>query len=81
MTDQPEQSAEDVLIEFVPKLKLSQKHYARLIAAMNSYANQEVKKACKHQRYLCADEFKKNIGRQSDTDAQTNIRAAPSPQD
>ena len=50
MTDQPEQSAEDVLIEFVPKLKLSQKHYARLIAAMKSYANQEVKKACKELR-------------------------------
>jgi len=38
MTDKPKESAEDILIEFVPKLKLSQKDYARLIAAFGSCA-------------------------------------------
>ena len=29
-----------------------------VVEIMESFAKQEVKRACKHQRYLCADEIK-----------------------
>ena len=47
-------SAEETLIEFVPKLKLSEKHYARLIAAMGNYASVK----CKEQRKIIAKKIK-----------------------
>ena len=49
------------------------------IRIIKAYATQRVKEANRKQRNLCADEYRKNIGRQSDTDAQTNIRNAPEP--
>ncbi len=74
-------TAEEVLIEFVPNLKLSEKHYSRLIGAIKSYAKEEVKKACKAQREICADEI------EDDTEVEQviidcirdNVRNAPSP--
>jgi len=51
------------------------------IQTLTKEINDLISIRCKEQREICANEFKKNIGRQSETDAQTNIRYAPSPTD
>ena len=88
MTDKPEQSAEAYLKEsnLVPSYMTEdvmwEVEFDKLCNIMESYKDLCVKKACKHQRYLCADEIKYDPEVESGVidDFKDNVLNAPSPE-